>query len=83
MDYPGADAEITDNPLKERAGVFLRLGGLDGPSHDDPVIQVDDRIGVVEYPNDVRLEPGDVPCPDLVGTGDGNPFRFEPRAWLP
>ena len=83
MDYLGADAEVADDPLEKGAGVFLGLGGLDGPSHDGPVIQVDDRIGVEEYPYDVGLDPGDVPCPDLVGAGDGDSFRLQPSPWFP
>ena len=74
VDYLRANAEVPDDPLEERTGVLLGFGDLDRPSDDGPVPYVDDRVGVEEYPGDIGLEPGDVPCPDLVRAGDRDPL---------
>ena len=70
MDDLRADAKVADDPLEEPLGVLLRLGRLDGPANDTSVKEVDDRVGVEEDSADLGLQPGDVPRPDLVRTGD-------------
>ena len=61
MDDLGTNAEVAGDPLEEPLGVLLRLGRLDGPSHDASVEQVDDRVGIEKDPADLGLQPGDVP----------------------
>lgn len=66
----GADPQVANDPQEEQLGVLLRLGRLDDPAHDASVKEVDDRVGVEEDSADLGLQPGDVPRPDLVRTGD-------------
>lgn len=83
MNDLGADAEISHDSLEEVLGVFFRFRRLDSPADDRSAIKVDDGVGVQENACHVRLEPGDVPRPDLVRPRDVNVVGFRRPSRLP